>query len=154
MNMSLLSTQPLVLESSVLVNFGCIPKRYTCDGDNINPPFQWHGADDRTISFVLFIEDPDAPIGVFDHWVVYNIHYTISEIQEGVCPDANIGRTTSGEYGYVGPCPPGELHWYVITVYTLDTFLDISAGATKEDVRTAMQKHILQYTTMRVYYER
>ncbi len=129
-----------------------IPFRYTCDGENISPPLTWSGAPAETKTYALIVDDPDAPIGVFTHWVVFNIPASSSGLHEKFAssfPSETVpggmvqGKNSAGNVGYIGPCPPSETHRYVFHLYALDTQLNLQPGATKQDVRNAMEGHIL-----------
>lgn len=145
----------LALSSSVLTEGGDIPLRYTCDGNGINPPLTFSGVADDAQSLVLLMDDPDAPIGTFDHWVVYNMASSTASIEDGEEPaNAVLGVGSTGETGYQPPCPPGERHRYIFTLYSLDAELSLAAGADKSTVLNAMDGHVLQRTQLLTYYER
>jgi len=144
----------LVFTSSVLEEGGEVPPEYTCDGSGKNPPFTISGVDESAQSLVVLMEDPDAPIGTFDHWVVYNLAPDTTDLAEGTEPDADIGVSTAGDVGYYPPCPPGERHRYIWTIYALDATLDIGEGVTKQEVVDAMEGHTLQKAQITTYYER
>ncbi|MEX0930240.1 MAG: YbhB/YbcL family Raf kinase inhibitor-like protein [Candidatus Paceibacterota bacterium] len=144
----------LVLTSSAFKEGEAIPVVHSCDGDNISPPLAWSGVDKGAKSLVLTMEDPDAPGGIFDHWVVYDIPPNATEIPEGELPPGTPGVGTSGTVGYYGPCPPGERHYYVFTLYSLDTVLSFPEGASKEEVMEAMTGNVLQKAELTAYFER
>lgn len=144
----------LELTSSAFSDGGELPVDYTCDGDGKNPPFTVQGVDENARSLVLIAEDPDAPIGTFDHWIVYNLDPTTTEIKAGSEPDAHLGVNTAGEVGWYPACPPGERHRYIFTLYSLDATLSVEEGAKKERVIEAMQGHTLQKSQLISYYER
>lgn len=125
---------------------GAIPRRYTCDGRDISPPLRWEGAPPQTRSFALIMDDPDAPGGVFTHWVLFDIPASRNELPEGV-PARTVGRsgiTDFGRAGYGGPCPPRGVHRYVFTVYALDlSTLRVKEGALRIVVERAMRSHVL-----------
>jgi len=139
----------MVLTSSAVQDGGRIPSRYTCVGDGISPPLAWSGVPTGTKSVALIIDDPDAPRGVFTHWVIFNIPASDSGLSEnvptiGVLPNgATQGSNGGGKIGYTGPCPPSGTHHYVFHLYALDTQLKLQAGATKQDLLTAMTGRIL-----------
>ena len=129
-----------------------IPARYTCDGEDVSPPLQWEGAPKGTRSFALVVDDPDAPVGTFIHWVLYNIPPDRSELPEGVprqleVPGIGLQGTNDfkdNRIGYRGPCPPpGKPHRYFFKLYALDTTLDVIEGASAATVERAMRGHIL-----------
>ncbi len=136
---------------SVFENGGVIPKKYTCDGENVNPPLRLENLDAKAKSIVIIVEDLDAPNGVFTHWIIYNVPPT-NEIPEGV-PRGKIiekpfkamqGKNDFGFYGYGGPCPPYGVHRYVFKVYVLDKMLEWREYS-KEELLKAMKGHVIQY---------
>jgi hypothetical protein len=139
----------MVLTSPVFQDGGRIPSRYTCTRDGISPPLAWSGAPKETKSVALIIDDPDAPRGIFTHWVIFNIPASDNSLSEnipasGVLPNgATQGSNGGGRIGYTSPCPPSGTHHYVFHLYALDTQLSLQAGATKQDLLTAMAGHIL-----------
>jgi len=147
----------VTLTSSAFPHNGKISSKYTCDGDDMSPPLAIGDVDANAQSLVLIMDDPDAvkPAGkVWDHWVVWNIPPTTTEIPEGQEPEGVHGIGTSGNKKYHGPCPPDTEHRYFFKLYTLDTPLDLSDGATKKEVEEAMEGHILQQTELIGLYER
>lgn len=126
-----------------------IPPQYGCYGENLSPPLKWEGAPSETKSYVLIVDDPDAPSKVWTHWVVYNIPTALHEIKEGQSPkDALEGLNDFGNSGYGGPCPPSGTHRYYFKLYALNQLLDLDKGATKQEVEKAMQTHILKETQL------
>jgi len=127
-----------------------IPAKYTCDGDDISPPLKWSGVPQGAKSIALICDDPDAPVGIWVHWVLYNVSSTVAELPEGV-PTSEVisGGARQGindfkRIGYGGPCPPrGNPHRYYFKLYVLDIELSLKPRATKKDVVSAMQGHIL-----------
>ncbi len=119
-----------------------IPKKYSCDGEDINPPITLEGTPKETKSLVLIIDDPDAPSGTYDHWVVWNIPPSTTKIAEHSVPGTE-GLNSSMQLGYTGPCPPSGTHRYFFKVYALDTELGLSVKSSKRDLEKAMQGHIL-----------
>lgn len=146
------------LRSNAFDNKGDIPLKYTCDGDNVSPPFFVGSAPIGTQSFALVVEDPDAIGGVtFDHWVVWNIKMETTEIKEGFVPDGAMqGINDFDEKGYGGPCPPkgASAHRYLFNLYALDTRLNINPDSRKEHLEKAMEGHILGQTTLLGLYKR
>lgn len=138
----------MLLESSVFKNGESIPRKYTCQGVDINPPLSIREVPKEAKSLALIVEDPDVPEKVrkdrmWDHWIVYNIDPKTSEIPEGV-PSLGInGRNTGGQNRYMGPCPPDREHRYFFKLYALDTRLTLNEGATKKELLAAMEGHIL-----------
>ena len=138
-----MATKPnnLELRSTAFSHNGHIPPLYTCEGEDINPPLEVHNISQGTQSLALIVEDPDAPNGVFDHWLVWNISPQ-QDITERANPGIN-GTNSFGKTGYGGPCPPSGSHRYFFRVYALDTELDLPAGANKKELQQAMEGHIL-----------
>jgi len=126
-----------------------IPAEYTADGRNISPPLEWSPGPEGTKSIALINDDPDAPMGTWVHWVVYNIPPDVTSLEENVLPEETLpngavhGTTDFGRIGYGGPAPPSGTHRYFFKVYVLDTMLDLPTGATKGQVEEAMNGHIL-----------
>ncbi len=132
-----------------------IPSKYTCDGENSNPPLSFSDVPINAKSLVLIMDDPDATIGTFVHWVLYNIPISISEIPEGGLPTGvTVGKNSAGRTTYVGACPPSGTHRYFFKLYALDAELSLSSGSTKEQVENAMQGHILATTELIGLYSR
>jgi len=127
-----------------------IPQKHTCDGEDVSPSLSWEKAPDRTKSFALICDDPDAPSGTWVHWVIYDLPAAITELPEAiptkeeVLNGAKQGTNDFSRIGYGGPCPPkGNPHRYYFKLYALDSVLNLKAGATKADVEIAMKGHVL-----------
>jgi len=118
-----------------------IPAKYTCEGEDINPAFVISGIPEGTKSLALIIDDPDAPIGTWVHWVVFDIP-PIARIEENSVP-GKLGITNSGRRDYHGPCPPSGTHRYFFKIYALDTLLNLKEGISKGQLEKTMQGHIL-----------
>ena len=138
------------ITSSVFSGGGTIPKKYTCDGQDVSPPLTWSGAPASTQSLALIADDPDAPVGTWVHWVLYDLPANTKELAENVAKQEQLpsgarqGRNDFRKLGYGGPCPPpGKPHRYYFKLYALDKKVDLKPGATKADVESAMQGHIL-----------
>jgi Raf kinase inhibitor-like YbhB/YbcL family protein len=131
----------LKITSSAFKNNDHIPSKYTCDGVDVNPPLTVEGIPEATKSLALIVDDPDAPMGTWDHWVVWNIPPT-EKIGENSVPGVE-GLNDFRKHSYGGPCPPSGTHRYFFKVYALDTKLILSANSRKKDVEKAMQEHIL-----------
>ena len=135
--------------SSAFKEGGMIPAKYTCDGADISPPLQWDSVPEGTMSIALINDDPDAPMGTWVHWVLFNLPAATTSLAENVPPDKTLtngarqGMNDFHKIGYGGPCPPGGTHRYYFNIYALDTQLDLQAGATKKELLRAMQGHIL-----------
>jgi Raf kinase inhibitor-like YbhB/YbcL family protein len=131
---------------------GHIPSKYTCEGDNISPPLEVSGYPANTKSIAVVVEDPDAPKGVYDHWLVWNIPPN-EAIAENSKP-GTMGRNSFGNVGYGGPCPPSGSHRYFFKVYALDSELDIEAGADKRKLENAMKDHVLASGELMAHYQK
>ncbi len=131
------------IESSAFKSNEFIPEVYSCQGADKSPPILIKNSPDKTNSFAIIVDDPDAPSGIFVHWVAWNLSSKTTWINEG----ENIplsGKNSFGTLGYKGPCPPpGKPHRYFFKVYALDTKLTLKAGATKQELEKAMEGHIL-----------
>src|SRR5208283_1748562 len=119
-----------------------IPRKYTCDGQDINPPLTIEAIPKEAKTLVLIVDDPDAPSGTFDHWIVWNIPASTSKIAENSVPGIE-GMNSARQMGYMGPCPPSGTHRYFFKVYALDTGLSLGVGSKKKDAEKAIQGHIL-----------
>lgn len=139
----------IILKSDSFSDGGMIPAKYTCDGANISPQLSWDNAPKDTKSFVLICEDPDAPMGTFTHWILYDIPADVHELPENLPKDkvlsngAKQGIADFKKIGYGGPCPPSGTHRYYFKLYALDTLLNLEPGLKKEDILKAMNGHIL-----------
>lgn len=140
----------LTLKSTSFQNEQIIPKRYTCDGENMNPPLSIEGIPEGAQSLVLIVDDPDAPSGTFVHWLVWNIPPQFSDIPENsVPPSALQGTNDFGKEEWGGPCPPpGPEHRYFFKLYALNTLLELQRGANKELLEKAMESHIINQTEL------
>jgi len=126
-----------------------IPSKYTCDGEDINPHLVIHGVPAEAKSLALMMEDPDAPTGLFIHWVVWDIPPETREIREHSAPfGTGEGLNSWGESGYGGPCPPSGTHRYFFRLFALDRKLKIPADAKKEELEAAMAGNILATTEL------
>ena len=130
-----------------------IPLQFTCVGADISPALQWNAPPADTQSLALIADDPDAPVGTWVHWVLYNLPAQAHSLQQDFpksekSQDGTLqGRNDFGKIGYGGPCPPpGRAHRYFFKLYALDTQLSLKAGASKKDLERAMQSHILAQT--------
>lgn len=133
----------LGVSSPAFVHRNYIPVKYTCDGDNINPPLLIKNLPIATKSLVVIVDDPDAPVRTWSHWVVWNIP-PVKKIKENSVPGIE-GISDFREHAYKGPCPPSGLHYYHFKVYALDALLDLNSSATKQDVEKKMAAHILGF---------
>ena len=133
------------VESSAFNEGEMIPSKFTCTGDNISPQIRWEKPSEKTKSFTLIVDDPDAPGKGFVHWVVFNIPADKTEISENESLSDNIiiGRNGSGNNSYTGPCPPSGTHRYFFKIYALDTMLDANDKINKDELLNKMQGHII-----------
>jgi Raf kinase inhibitor-like YbhB/YbcL family protein len=132
------------LASPAFVNNGYVPAHYSCDGTDINPPLEIAGVPAGAKSLVLIVDDPDAPIGMWVHWVVWNIDPATREIAEDSVPSgASQGKNDWKRNSYGGPCPPSGVHRYFFKLYALDVKLNLGSGATKSELEKAMHGHAL-----------
>jgi Raf kinase inhibitor-like YbhB/YbcL family protein len=138
-----------------------IPTKFTCDGSDVSPALAWSGAPAGTKSFALIADDPDAPVGTWVHWVIYDLPAGTGSLPEGVAKSQIIsGNVKQGlndfkRIGYGGPCPPpGKPHRYFFKLYALDTMLDLKPGATKADLLNSMEGHVLAQGQLMGTYQR
>lgn len=132
----------LLIKSSAFESGKQIPNKYTCDGQDVNPPLSVEGTPKETKTLALILDDSDAPSGTFDHWIVWNIPALTSRINEDSVPGKE-GLNSARQQGYMGPCPPSGTHRYFFKLYALDVELNLGANSTKKDVEKAMKGHIL-----------
>jgi Raf kinase inhibitor-like YbhB/YbcL family protein len=151
---------PFELTSTAFAPGEPIPTKYSCDGEDISPPLQWSDPPQGTQSLALIADDPDAPVGTWVHWVLFNLPAEARSLLEAVPPDAERpdgsrhGENGWGRLDYGGPCPPSGTHRYFFKLYALDTMLDLDAGAGKKQVLQAMEGHILTETELMGVYSR
>jgi hypothetical protein len=145
------STMPFELSSTAFAQGEPIPVQYSCDGDDISPPLTWGNPPTGTQSLALIMDDPDAPGGTWDHWILFNIPADTHEVQEnlpitGKNQDPNaifVGNNSWGRADYGGPCPPSGTHRYFFKLYALDTTISLLPGANKQELLNNMDGHIL-----------
>ena len=137
-------TTQLSLTSDAFANGQSIPAKYTCKGKNISPALAWTDPPAGTQSLALIMDDPDAPGGTWVHWVVFNIPGGTHTLPEDLrARGISVGKNSWGDMRYGGPCPPGGTHRYFFKLYALDSPLNLSPGATKDQVLKAMDGHTL-----------
>ncbi|MHC1713014.1 MAG: YbhB/YbcL family Raf kinase inhibitor-like protein [Solidesulfovibrio sp.] len=150
----------MTLTSPAFVHEDDIPELYTCDGADLSPPLTFSSIPAGTVSLAVVCDDPDAPVGVWDHFVLFNLSPATPGLPEGLpeaasYPDGSLsGRNSWGRLGYGGPCPPQGAHRYYFTLYALDITLPLSSGASKKDVLRASKGHILDSSTLMGRYKR
>jgi Raf kinase inhibitor-like YbhB/YbcL family protein len=143
------------LESSAFEHAQPIPSRYTCDGEDLSPPLRWANVPGEARSLALLVDDPDAPSGVFKHWVAWGLAPDAGGLGEGEAAPSE-GRNDFGAGGYRGPCPPPGhgRHRYVFRLYALDRDLELGSGAGKAELEQAIEGHVLTTAELVGTYER
>jgi len=131
-----------------------IPPEFTCDGSDVSPPLEISDAPASTKSLALIVDDPDAPVGTWDHWIVFNIPPSTRQIGKGTEPQGTPGKNSWGRTGYGGPCPPSGTHRYFFKSYALDGNLNLQPGSTKKQIEAAMQGHIIAKAELVGLYKR
>ena len=138
-----------------------IPTRHTCDGPDLSPALKWSGVPAAAKALALIADDPDAPVGTWVHWVLYDLPVTVAELPEGVAKTPSIpagakqGLNDFKRSGYGGPCPPrGKPHRYFFKLYALDAPVGLKPGATKQELERAMDKHVLAEAQLMGTYQR
>ena len=150
----------LEISSSAFAEGEMIPTRYTCDGPDVSPDLSWSGVPETAKSLALICDDPDAPMGTWVHWVLFNMPASADGLPAGVQPDATLengarhGTNDFRRLGYGGPCPPGGTHRYFFKLYALDSALDLESGITKARLLEAMKGHILAEAHLMGKYKR
>jgi Raf kinase inhibitor-like YbhB/YbcL family protein len=150
----------LAITSSAFSEGGMIPRQYSCDGPDISPDLSWQGVPEGSRSLALICDDPDAPVGTWVHWVLFNIPAAENGLAAQIAPDATLsngalhGTNDFRRLGYGGPCPPRGTHRYYFKLYALDAVLSLDAGATKAQVEAAMAGHILAQAHLMGKYKR
>lgn len=139
------------LTSSAFKSGDPIPRRYTCQGEDLSPPLHWTVPPAATKSLVIIADDPDAPVGTWVHWVFYELPLDLRGLTEAVPPKDRLpngalqGLNDFKRVGYGGPCPPpGKPHRYYFTLYALDVTLNLKPRATKTQVLDSCKGHILE----------
>jgi Raf kinase inhibitor-like YbhB/YbcL family protein len=144
------SGSSLALSSPVFAAGAAIPKDYTCAGSNHSPALKWDNIPENTQSFAIIVDDPDAPLDTFTHWIIFNLPVNQTSLSEKASPNGVLpagaleGLNDFGKKGYGGPCPPpGNPHRYFFKIYALDSMLKLQSGATKGVLLQSMKNHIL-----------
>lgn len=143
------ATMTLKVTSTAFEEGGMIPAKYTADGQDISPPLAWSQVPEGTRSVAIINDDPDAPMGTWVHWLVWNIPPDVTSLDENVPPDKVLangacqGTTDFRRVGYGGPAPPSGVHRYFFKVYALDTVLNLPPATVKSQLEAAMKDHIL-----------
>jgi Raf kinase inhibitor-like YbhB/YbcL family protein len=145
----------LKITSTAFSHSEMIPAKYTCDGADVNPLLAIENVPGNARSLALIVDDPDAPAGMWVHWVVWNIDPKTREISEGAVPKgAQQGMSDFRKLEYGGPCPPSGTHRYFFKLYALDTLLNLGKGATKADLEKSMKGRILAQAEIIGRYQR
>jgi Raf kinase inhibitor-like YbhB/YbcL family protein len=153
-------TMAITVTSPVFGEGEMIPRQYTCDGKDISPPLSWSGLPEEAKSIALICDDPDAPMGTWVHWVLFNLPGNADGLPEDVPASKTLdngarhGKNDFQRFGYGGPCPPGGTHRYYFKVYALDTVLEHEPGITKAGLLKAMESHILAEGQLMGRYQR
>jgi len=148
----MVNLETLEITSNAFVEGASIPSKYTCEGEETNPPLKVGNMPEDTRTLAIIVEDPDAPGRTYDHWLAWNIRPDTG-IQEHRIVGMS-GKNSAGKTGYHGPCPPSGSHRYYFHVFALDTELDLPVGSDKSSLQKAMQPHILAKGTLMGRYER
>lgn len=146
----------LTLESPAFKINTFIPNEYTCNGLDQSPPLVWNNIPPNTQSFALIVEDPNAPSGIWTHWILFNIPPTVKQLEAGapVPPGAANGKNSWGGLGYRGPCPPSiAVHSYVFKLYALDIVLSLGEGTTRDLLLDAMTGHVIGSAELTGFYQ-
>ncbi len=139
---------------------GPIPRQYTCDGPDVSPPLAWGPVPGGAKTVALIADDPDAPVGTWVHWVLYDLPAKVNELPEKVPPDKKLslggvhGTNDFKRIGYGGPCPPSGTHRYYFKIYALDRGLNLGPGATKQQLLQAMEGNVLDQGQIMGTYKR
>lgn len=134
----------MIIKSPTFQNGERIPKKYTCDGENINSPLEFEGIPENAQNLVLIVDDPDAPAGTWTHWTVWNIAPQTRIIKENSIPQGSLeGKTSFGNVGYGGPCPHQGTHRYFFKLYALNAKLNLYPSVPITDLEKAMEGHVL-----------
>ena len=136
-----MNIQSIKVFSSTFGSNSTIPKKYTCGGANVNPPLEFQGIPEEAESLVLIMDDPDAPMKTFTHWIVWNIG-PVAKIDEDSIPGIE-GINDLRKIGYGGPCPPSGTHRYFFRIYALDKHLELKEGASRKELENEMIGHII-----------
>jgi hypothetical protein len=142
------------LSSTAFENGNPIPTEYTCDGADVSPPLAFADVPATARSLALIMDDPDAPMGLWIHWLVWNIPPSTAAIAKGQKIPWTQGTTSWNRPGYGGPCPPSGTHRYFFKLYALDIMLELKTGAQKKELEAAMQGHMIASAELMGRYRR
>ncbi len=146
----------MILTSSAFASNESIPKEFTCDGQDISPELFIHDVPPEAKSLTLIMDDPDAPMGTFTHWLIWNINPKINAIKEGggKPPGSVEGKNSAGKIGYIGPCPPSGTHHYHFKLYALRDKPNLPSGATKQELENVIKNSLIAETELIGTYNR
>lgn len=154
-------SKSLNVTSAAYVDGTAIPVKYTCQGEDVSPPYEWSGAPAGTKAWAIIFDDPDAPMRTWVHWILYNLPPETTRLPEGAStgpglPTGSVqGKNSWGREAYGGPCPPaGKAHRYYFKVYALDAELSLGPGAEKSTLVRAMKGHVLAAGSLHGTYKR
>ena len=142
------------MSSSAFENGGIIPPEFTCDGENVSPPLNITNVPKNSKTLSIIMDDPDAPMGTFTHWIVWNIPPHKTQFTRAEKFDFIQGRTSFGTEEYGGPCPPSGIHRYFFKIYALDIKLDLKQGSGVKELQDAMSGHIIAESVLIGKYSR
>lgn len=145
----------MTITSTAFQEMEDIPSEYTCDGDNINPPLTFSGIPAETQSLALVVDDPDAPVGLFTHWIIYNMSPATMQILQNAKPETGVeGTNDMPVVGYTGPCPPNGKHRYFFKLYALKSMLSLNEGANRQEFDIAIEEQIIDMAQLVGLYEK
>lgn len=151
----IIHSKNMKIMSPAFEHMGKIPSKYTCDGQDINPPLKFEEVPQDAKSLVLIVDDPDAPVGLWVHWLVWDIDPSVAEIRESSVPQGAVqGLTNFGDSCYGGPCPPDREHRYFFSLYALDCLLGLDKNSQKDDLEKVMHLHVIDQAELIGLYER
>lgn len=155
-NYKLFAAPKFELTSSAFSQNAMIPAEYTCDGANHSPPLAWNNAPEKTQSFVLIVDDPNAPNGLFTHWILINIPSNLKKLEAGTLgPQGAMAIKNSSKMStYYGPCPQLGAHRYVFKLYAIDKTLNLPETATKDEILNAITSHVLAESQLAGLYQK
>lgn len=142
------------ISSSAFGSGQLIPDKFTCDGQDASPPLEFSDIPAAAQTLALIMDDPDAPMGTWDHWILWNIDPKTTRIAEGKPPQGVVGKNSWGKNAWGGPCPPDREHRYFFRLYALDAKLDLPPSSVKGDVQKAMRNHIIAEAELMGRYDR
>src|SRR3989344_6838210 len=145
----------MIIESTAFKNEGEIPSKYTCDSVGTTPPLVLKNVPENAKSLALIVDDPDASRGTWDHWGLWNIPPEVLQVAEGSTPiGAVVGLNSWPANAYGAPCPPSDSHRYYFRLYALDALLNLSSNSNSDDLRDAMEGHVLAEAELMGRYQR